>query len=121
MSPHDFEQTNSLNEYQFLAHETATYPDMGGPMGFFYLVSKLAGEAGEVAEKFGKQIRDKGADFADPEFRDGIKKELGDVAWYVSEIALQFGWNLSEVAATNINKLYSRKDRGVLGGSGDNR
>ena len=65
-------------------------------------------------------LRDKGGEFT-YEDREEIKKELGDVLWYVSAVAFDFSISLGEVAKTNIAKLASRKERGVLQGSGDNR
>lgn len=80
----------------------------------------LVGEAGEVAEKFKKIIRDKDGKISGQDRLD-IQKELGDVLWYVSALADYLGCSLSDVAKTNIDKLQSRKTRGVSRGSGDNR
>lgn len=91
---------------------------------FLYPSSKLAGESGEIAEKLAKQIRDKGVlRFADvsPEDREAIKQELGDVLWYVAEIAKQLRFRLSEIADANLAKLSGRVKRGTLLGDGDNR
>lgn len=115
----DFESVHSLDDYQRMAHYTATYPD--GLPGLFYLTTQLASEAGEVCGKFGKQIRDKDADFESPEFRTAVKKELGDCLWFLAELARQLDMPLSGVARANLAKLYDRKARGVLGGSGDDR
>ena len=89
-------------------------------MKVVYPVIGLAGETGEVAEKVKKTIRDNGADF-DQERTAEIVKELGDVLWYVANIAADLGTTLEEVAARNIEKLRSRADRDRLHGSGDNR
>ena len=75
----------------------------------------LAGESGEVMEKFKKLIRDKHDDRAE------IIKELGDVLWYVNSAAHLLGSSLEEVARLNNEKLASRQQRGRLHGSGDNR
>ncbi len=56
-----------------------------------------------------------------PEFKEAMRKELGDVLWYLAETAGYLGVNLSEVAAGNLLKVLDRKARGTLGGSGDNR
>ena len=80
----------------------------------------LVGESGEVAEKFKKIIRDKGGVLTQ-EDRDEIAKELGDSLWYVNSVAHLIGTDLQTVATRNIEKLASRKSRGVMGGSGDNR
>ena len=87
------------------------------------LISQVYGlveEGGEVAGKFKKLIRDKNGELSD-EDRKEILKELGDVLWYVNSISTLLGSSLEEVAATNLEKLASRKDRGTLSGSGDNR
>ncbi len=76
----------------------------------------LAGETGELLGYLAKSIRDK--------FEvdvDHVKKELGDILWFVSAIADDHGLTLEQVAETNLAKLTSRKERGVLRGSGDNR
>jgi NTP pyrophosphatase (non-canonical NTP hydrolase) len=75
----------------------------------------LTGEAGEVAEKVKKMVRDGTLD------TEGLKKELGDVLWYLAALASDLGVTLEEVAAGNVTKLRSRAERGVIGGSGDNR
>ncbi len=134
----------SLNEYQEDAVATAIYPGKGACAGALYCALKLAGEAGEVAEKVGKAIRDDGFLFsedlttprdaafnaADPwahskwftaERRLELIKELGDVLWYVAAMSEELGVTLGDVAATNIVKLQDRAARGVLGGSGDDR
>ncbi len=104
----------TFNEYQQRAHALAFYPK---EQGLMYTVLKLAGEAGEVAEKLGKAIRD-----GEPkDFRGQMAKELGDVLWYVQEIGLHMEYTLEELAVLNITKLEDRQVRGVLGGSGDNR
>jgi len=107
-----------LNEYQEKAISTAIYPRTYA-VGT-YPVLGLCGEAGEVAEKVKKVIRDKNGIY-DPEDVDNIKKELGDVLWYVANIAWDFNIPLEKVAEMNIEKLQSRKDRGKLRGSGDDR
>ena len=113
-----------LDEYQEAAEITAIYPHRGQAMGLVYTGLKLSGEAAEVGQLIGKAIRD--TDFAEtgklkPEVRQKIAAELGDVLWYVSEIASQINYYLSEVAQINLEKLQSRKERGTLQGSGDDR
>ena len=73
-----------------------------------------------MAEKIKKVIRDK-AGKLDEETREAIKKELGDVLWYVAQLASELKLSLDDVAAGNIAKLYDRMERGKLGGNGDNR
>jgi len=86
-----------------------------------YAVFKLCGEAGEVAEKFGKQIRDYGGDFYEDSFKDSAIRELGDVLWYIAAIAQDMDFTLEQVAQVNLDKLSDRSTRGVIGGSGDYR
>jgi len=80
----------------------------------------LAGEAGEVCEKVKKMFRDDDGEVT-PAKLEEIKKELGDVLWYIANLAADFGINLDEVAMLNLDKLFSRQKRGTLKGSGDNR
>lgn len=81
-----------------------------------YLLPGLAGEVGELLGMFAKQVRDNGQ--YDPV---NIRKELGDILWFVSAIAFYHGFSLEDVAASNLAKLQSRQQRGVIGGSGDDR
>ncbi len=108
----------TFEEYQKESRKTAVYPEVG--KGFVYPALGLAGEAGEVAEKVKKIFRDDGGEVS-PEKKEEIRKELGDVLWYVAQIATEFGLKLDDVAEANLKKLFSRKERGVLAGSGDNR
>lgn len=114
-----------LNEYQRSAVATATVPKA---TRLAYCGFKLAGEAGEVSEKLGKGIREGHAGWygrrgfrVTPTLRDAIKKELGDVLWYVAVMADCLGFTLEEIAAGNLAKLADRKARGVLHGNGDDR
>ena len=109
----------TFNYYQEEASKTAIYPNRG--QDFYYPVLGLCGESGEVAEKFKKIIRDKNGVLTDPDIFE-IKKELGDVLWYLSEICTSvLKTTLSDVANMNLEKLKKRKDDGVLQGSGDDR
>ena len=101
----------TFNKYQQMCTSTAIYPDK---YMVFYPALGLAGEAGEVANKVKKIMRD-GADTS------GLEKELGDVIWYVAAICSDLDIDMEDVAIKNLNKLTSRKQRGVLSGSGDNR
>jgi NTP pyrophosphatase (non-canonical NTP hydrolase) len=87
---------------------------------FVYPTLGLSGEAGEVAEKIKKVIRDKEGKI-DNETREMIRKELGDVMWYVAQLATELDLTLDEIASANIEKLASRLERGKIGGSGDDR
>lgn len=107
-----------FDEYQKLSRRTAKYPNAGA--NFIYPTLGLAGEAGEVAEKIKKVLRDANGEI-DETRRAEIGKELGDVLWYVAQIATELGISLDDVAKMNLEKLLSRLDRGVIGGSGDNR
>ena len=107
-----------FDTYQIESRRTAIYPNVNG--NFIYPTLGLCGEAGEVAEKVKKIMRDDGG-VPTEEKRGQIQKELGDVLWYVSQVASEFGLNLNYIAQLNLEKLNSRKDRGMLGGSGDNR
>lgn len=108
-----------LNEYQVLAHQTAVY-DNGSIPPIVYCTLKLTGEAGEVSDKLGKIFRDCGGIISEAD-RSSLARELGDVLWYIQEAAGVLGFSLSEIAKMNLTKLYDRKSRGVLGGSGDTR
>lgn len=108
----------NFEEYQEKSKRTALYPNRGN--NFVYPTLGLAGEAGEVAEKIKKVIRDKNG-VVDEEAIEAIKKELGDVLWYVSQLASELKLDLNSIAEENIKKLYSRLERGKIGGSGDNR
>jgi NTP pyrophosphatase (non-canonical NTP hydrolase) len=108
----------TFHDYQTRAAETAKYPNAGrNPI---YPTLGLAGEAGEVCEKVKKVLRDRDGDF-DAEAIQAIQKELGDVLWYVARLAAELGLDMETIAADNLAKLASRKARGVLGGSGDER
>jgi NTP pyrophosphatase (non-canonical NTP hydrolase) len=105
-------------DYQIEARKTAIYPNVGS--NYIYPVLGLCGEAGEVAEKVKKIIRDKDGKVSD-EDRKAIAKELGDGLWYLSNLCCEFGLTLDQIAVQNINKLRDRKNRDKLHGSGDNR
>lgn len=78
----------------------------------------LIEETGEVAGVFKRMLR---GDFDPDMAATKLHKELGDVLWYLSQIAYDNGWKLSEVAKANLDKLESRSIRGLILGSGDNR
>lgn len=107
-----------LNDYQVMARETAIYPQMGNNL--WYPTLGLCGESGEVAEKIKKLYRDQGGDIF-PDQKVELCKELGDVLWYVANLASELGFTLTEVAVTNLYKLRDRKNRSLLKGEGDNR
>jgi NTP pyrophosphatase (non-canonical NTP hydrolase) len=106
------------DEYQRAAMRTAR--DKNAPDEFMHLVLGLVGEAGEIAEKVKKLVRDKNSDLAQLD-RDDMAAELGDVLWYTAVLADFLGLSLDDVAQRNVDKLADRQARAVLGGSGDNR
>ncbi len=108
----------TFEEYQKESRKTAMYPDAG--KNFVYPTLGLASEAGEVAGKIKKVLRDKNG-IIDAAGKQAVAEELGDVMWYLSQVASELGLSLEEIAAGNLKKLFSRKDRGVIKGSGDNR
>lgn len=106
-----------MDNYQAEASKTAKYPD---DSGLVYCVLGLASEAGEVAGKLKKAIRDENGVISESRKED-LLAELGDVLWYCAMVALELDATLSSVAQANLNKLFDRKDRGVIGGDGDKR
>ena len=108
----------NFKEYQEKSQQTAIYPNLGN--NFIYPSLGLAGETGEVMEKIKKLIRDQDGKIND-EFKKEISKEMGDVLWYLAQLATEFSLSFDKIAEENIEKLFSRKDRGVLHGNGDNR
>lgn len=108
----------TFEEYQNKARQTAIYPDQG--KNFVYISLGLAGEGGEIADKVKKILRDKKG-IIDAETKKEMCYELGDVLWYVSQMGVELGLSLEEIAEKNLEKIFSRKERGVIGGSGDGR
>lgn len=88
--------------------------------GWLYYVLGIAGETGELCEKIKKLFRDKGG-IIDDEFKDMVKKESGDVLWYLTRLANQFDITLEEIAQANSDKLIDRMKRNVIHGDGDDR
>ena len=107
-----------FSEYQEKSRVTALYPDKDN--NFIYPTLGLVGESGEIAEKIKKVLRDDNGQLSE-EKKVEVAKELGDVLWYIAQLATELKLDLDEIAQGNIDKLYSRLDRGVIGGSGDNR
>ena len=99
----------TFDKYQVKAKQTAIYDHP-----IIYPTLGLCGESGEVAEKVKKHLRD-GTSL------DELKKELGDVLWYLASIASDLNISLNDIALTNVEKLQSRMERGKISGSGDNR
>jgi len=107
-----------FSEYQTKASETAVYPDRGS--NIYYPALGLVGEAGEIANKVKKIMRDSDG-VLDEGIIETIVGELGDVLWYLSAICDELDVSLEDVADKNIEKLYGRKARGTIQGSGDTR
>jgi NTP pyrophosphatase (non-canonical NTP hydrolase) len=106
-----------MQDYQEQAGKTAIYSKDNA---LIYPVLGLISEAGEVAGKVKKVLRDHNGEFT-VEHRDAIADEVGDCLWYLQCICTDLDLGMEEVAQRNLNKLNSRLARGVLGGSGDNR
>lgn len=104
--------TEEFDHYQQKTQETAIYPEN---KALEYLALGLNGEAGEVAEKIKKHIRD------GKELDEDFAKELGDVLWYLTRLVDELDSDMSEVAEANLDKLFDRKERDKIQGSGDNR
>lgn len=102
----------NLDAYQKLTRETAIYPKENA---ITYLALGLGSEAGEVQGKVKKMIRDGGINVMD------TLDEIGDVFWYLTRLCDEMDFSAEEVLQRNIQKLMSRKERGVIGGSGDKR
>ena len=107
-----------LRTYQQRSRETARYPQAGANP--IYPTLGLCGEAGEVADKVKKVLRDREGVF-DPAVIDDLRLELGDVLWYVAQLATELELDLDDIAEANLAKLASRAARNVIAGSGDRR
>lgn len=108
----------TLNSYMRQALETVCYDDSIGP---YYTVLGLCGESGEIADKLKKIYRDKDWKNISNEDKEAIKKELGDVLWYIAKMCDDLGFTLNDVAERNIQKIMERKKTQTLHGEGDDR
>ena len=108
----------NFNDYQQKSRATAQYPAIGHPV--IYPALGLVNEAGEVAGKIKKIFRDKQGVIGEVE-REALKAELGDVLWYIAQVATELDLPLDEIAEANITKLLDRQSRGKIQGDGDNR
>mgnify|MGYP002519587680 CR=1 FL=1 len=122
-----------LNEYQDKAMSTC----MNTCSNFSYMMLNLVGEVGELASKIAKAVRRETGMMDGPNFYyykhqderspssevlyEELQKELGDILWQTAGFAYVMGWTLEEIAQRNLDKLSSRKKRGVIDGDGDNR
>lgn len=107
-----------FSEYQKKSWETAIYPKKGNNL--VYPALGLGGESGEVLEKIKKMMRNEDFKLNEDKKRE-LKKEIGDVLWYIASLATELKLDLDDIAVENISKLQSRKERSQLHGSGDNR
>jgi NTP pyrophosphatase (non-canonical NTP hydrolase) len=112
-----YKKVSDLDMYQKVALTTAIYPR---EQAIIYPTLGLTGEAGEVANKVKKIIRD-GSDKNDDSLVSEIKSEIGDCLWYIAVLANDFNIKLSDIASANLEKLEKRKQKGTIHGSGDNR
>jgi NTP pyrophosphatase (non-canonical NTP hydrolase) len=112
-------EATTLNEYQERAHETSQNTMIGGN-GWLYPAIGLANESGELLGKIKKIYRDNEGILSNTR-RVEMAAELSDCLWYVAELATQIEVDLADIAAANLAKLADRANRGVIGGSGDER
>ena len=112
-----YKKVSDLDMYQKVALTTAIYPR---EQAIIYPTLGLTGEAGEVANKVKKIIRD-GSDSKDEKLVSEIKAEIGDCLWYIAVLANDFDIKLSDIASTNIEKLANRQKNNTIHGSGDDR
>jgi NTP pyrophosphatase (non-canonical NTP hydrolase) len=111
-------KVESFEHYQRESRRTWNLVHTDHPI--VYPTLGLANEAGEVAGKVKKLFRDKGGQIGEAD-REALKQELGDVLWYLAQIATELGLSLQEIAEANLEKLKSRLERGQIKGEGDNR
>jgi len=114
---HKYKKISDLDMYQKVALTTAIYPR---EQAIIYPTLGLTGEAGEVANKVKKIIRD-GSNSKDERLVQDISAEIGDCLWYIAVLASDIGVKLSDIASNNLIKLEKRKDKGTIHGSGDDR
>lgn len=107
----------NFDEYQIESNKTAQYPKESA---LYYCGLGLTGEAGEVAEKLKKVLRNDGGVISDKK-KEEIQKELGDVLWYIAQLCTVMNVSMQDVAQGNLTKLFDRMERDVLKSEGDNR
>ena len=107
----------NFDDYQKESNKTAQYPK---EQALYYCGLGLTGEAGEVAEKLKKVLRNDNGVLSD-EKKTEIQKELGDVLWYIAQLCTVMNISMQDVAKGNLAKLFDRMDRNVLKSEGDNR
>lgn len=107
----------TFKEYSIAAAKTAHYPQ---DVALAYLTLGLCGEAGELANKYKKVLRDDDGVMSEDKLAQ-MEAEAGDALWYLARLCDELGTSLDQVAQANIIKLASREKRGAISGSGDNR
>ena len=110
----------TLSDYQNDCNMSAIYPGKSKLLGLQYVILGLVGEAGEIAQKLKKQIRDRDG-VMDKAFQENLMMESGDVMWYVAMLCTELGFDLGDVANRNIEKLRARMLANTIKGDGDNR
>ena len=110
----------NANEYQEWTRSVAIYPNDTEEEAVSYTVLGLVGEAGEIANKYKKVLRDDGGKISLVKIQE-LRDEVGDVAWYLARLADELGVTLEQLFQRNHDKLEERKSRNTLQGSGDNR
>jgi NTP pyrophosphatase (non-canonical NTP hydrolase) len=111
-------EIQNFDEYQRQSRKTAGYPPIGHAV--IYPALGLVNEAGEVAGKIKKIFRDKDGVIGEAE-REALKAELGDVLWYLAQVATELDLSLQDIAEANLAKLFDRLERGKIKGDGDYR
>ena len=109
-----------FRKYQNQASKTARYPDRSNLMGLLYTALGLAGEAGEIANKVKKILRDESGNLT-PETYNKLQEELGDVLWYASQLSWEIKYDFGDVAINNLYKLRNRLEQNKIKGEGDER
>lgn len=102
-----------FTEYRDAIEPLVLYPRESLMQAMQYVALGLNGEAGEVAEQIKKAMRNDAGELS-PERIESLKKELGDVLWYLTRAAAELGTDLGEIAAINVEKLYARKENNNL-------
>lgn len=113
----------TFNEYQKKSRKTALYTNIDKEVigsHILYPTLGLAGETGEFVEKIKKIIRNKNGIF-DEEDKESLKGELGDILWYIAQLATDLGIELDDIAKSNLYKVLSRLERNAINSEGDNR
>jgi NTP pyrophosphatase (non-canonical NTP hydrolase) len=110
----------AFDDYQTFTNSTAKYPGQGSFLGLVYCALGLAGEAGELANKVKKILRDTSGELTE-EVKAALADEAGDVNWYLAQFAAELKMMYREIPQRNVKKLEGRMARGTISGSGDNR